>query len=136
MDENLFKEGKPFEVYAESSDLDEAYECISISAADEEFFSSITVKVVCISEHWCGDCRREVPLIAHVADNAGWDFRIFGKDQIPGLMDHYATDGKKRIPVFVFFDETFTEVGRFIEKAPEGKTTLDVLKEMLQKGVE
>ena len=136
MDENLFKEGKPFEVYAESQDYDEAYECISISAADEEFFSSTTVKVVCISEHWCGDCRREVPLIAYVADKAGWDFRIFGKDQIPGLMEHYATDGKKRIPVFVFFDETFTEVGGFIEKAPEGKTTLDILKEILQKGSE
>ena len=46
-------------------------------------------------------------------------------------MEEYATEGPKRIPVFVFFDEIFNEMGRFIEKALEGKTTPEVLREIL-----
>ena len=131
MDEHLFNEGRSFKDYARSSDLRKAYGSTSISVEDQEFFSSCKMKVVCISEKWCKDCRREVPFLAFLADKAGWDLRIFGMDEFPALMERYTTDGKKKIPVFVFFDEAFREVGRFIEKPPEGKTTLEVLKEIL-----
>ena len=131
MDEHLFNEGRSFKDYARSSDLRKTYESTSISVEDQEFFSSCKMKVVCISEKWCKDCSREVPFLAYLADKAGWDLRIFGMDEFPALMERYTTDGKKKIPVFIFFDEAFREVGRFIEKPPEGKTTLEVLKETL-----
>ena len=131
MDEHLFNEGRSFKDYARSSDLRKTYESTSISVEDQEFFSSCKMKVVCISEKWCKDCGREVPFLAYLADKSGWDLRIFGMDEFPALMKRYTTDGKKKIPVFVFFDEAFREVGRFIEKPSEGKTILDVLKEIL-----
>lgn len=131
MDESLFKKGTCFKDYGKSSDFQKAYRNASIATEDELFFSSYTVNVLCISEKWCKDCRREVPLFAYIADRAGWDLRIFGMDDIPGLMEEYATDGKKVIPVFVLFDENFKELGRFIEQAPAGKTTCDVLKEIM-----
>jgi hypothetical protein len=131
MDEHLFNEGRSFKEYARSSDIGKMYESTSISVEDQEFFSSYRMKVLCISEKWCKDCGREVPFLAYIADKAGWDLRIFGMDEIPALMERYTTDGKKKIPVFVFFDEAFREVGRFIEKPPEGKTALEVLKEIL-----
>lgn len=59
--------------------------------------------------------------------------RIFRIDDNPDLMDDCKTDGKKVIPVFVFFDADFKEIGRFLEKPPAGKTTIDVLKEILEK---
>ncbi|MBU7027377.1 MAG: thioredoxin family protein [Theionarchaea archaeon] len=135
MDETLFRKGKLFKEYVESSDFEKVYKNASISVGDEKFFSSLTLKVLCISEHWCGDCKREVPLLAYIAHKAGWDFRIFGRDENPALLEKYTTEGKSVIPVFVFFDENFKERGRFVEKAPEGKTTLEVLKEILGKDI-
>ncbi len=131
MNADFFRKGKPFSQYAEP-EFEEAYRNVSLSPGDGEFFSSLKIKVLVISEKWCGDCRRELPLIAHIADRAGWDLRIFGRDENPDLMETYATDGKRVIPVFVFFDETFREIGRFIEKAPPGKTTPGVLREVLE----
>ncbi len=131
MDKDFFKTGKLFDEYASSSDFEEPYKSTSLSEEDEEFFSSFALKVLVISEKWCGDCRREVPLLAHIANTAGWDLRIFGREENPALMDEYTTEGKRKIPVFVFFDESFEEIGRFIERAPPGKTTLEVLREIL-----
>jgi thioredoxin family protein len=43
--------------------------------------------------------------------------RIFLRDQHPDLMDLYLNKGQFRsIPVFVFFDDQFKEIGRFIER--------------------
>jgi len=133
VDEDFFRKGRTFNEYAESSDLERAYESISISPEDEQFFSSSKLRVLCISEKWCKDCTREVPLLAYITQKAGWDLRIFSRDEHPSLMDEYTTDGKRVIPVFVFFDETFKERGRFIEKPPVGKTTIEVLREILKK---
>jgi thiol-disulfide isomerase/thioredoxin len=128
-----FKNGSLFTDYAEDSEFEEQYRNTTLLDADKTFFSSFAVNVLCISEKWCKDCKREVPLLAYIADKAGWHMRIFGMDDNPDLMEHYTTDGKNVIPVFVFFDAHFTEIGRFIEKPPEGKTTIDMLKEILGK---
>jgi thiol-disulfide isomerase/thioredoxin len=133
VNENLYKKGKSFSDYAESSDFEDIYKNVSISAEDEEFFSSFEMKVLGISEKWCGDCKREVPLLAYIAQKAGWDLRIFTRDEHLNLMEKYTSNSKRKIPVFVFFDENFKEIGRFIEKAPAGKTTLGILKEILGK---
>jgi len=37
-------------------------------------------KVLVISEEWSSDCRRDVPMIARVADTAGLELRIFTRD--------------------------------------------------------
>ncbi|MBU7015356.1 MAG: thioredoxin family protein [Theionarchaea archaeon] len=131
MDRETFSKGKPFAEYTDSPEFTEVYQQVSLSPEDQEFFSSFRLKVLCISEEWCKDCKREVPFIAHISDAAQWEMRIFKKDENPDLMDEYTTLGLKRIPVFIFFNETFDEVGSFIEKPPEGKTTLQVLKEVL-----
>ncbi|MBU7016599.1 MAG: thioredoxin family protein [Theionarchaea archaeon] len=132
MNEDYFNKGKTFKEYAESTDLEELYRNASIKTEDEEFFSTFNAKVLCISARWCGDCRREVPLMAYISERSGWDFRIFGMEENSVLMEKYTTDGKNVIPVFAFFDEAFKEIGRFIEKPPDGKTTPEVLREILE----
>lgn len=131
VDKETFSKGKPFTEYTDSPEFLEAYHQVSLSPEDQEFFSSFKLKVLCISEEWCKDCGREVPLIAYISDTAQWEMRVFKRDENPDLMDEYTTLGLRRIPVFVFFNTDFGEVGRFIEKPPEGKTTLQVLKEIL-----
>lgn len=131
VDKETFSKGKPFTEYTDSPEFLEAYRQVSLSSEDQEFFSSLNLKVLCISEEWCKDCKREVPFIAYISDRAHWEMRIFKRDENPDLMNEHTALGTRRIPVFVFFTTDFDEVGRFIEKPPEGKTTLQVLKEIL-----
>jgi hypothetical protein len=37
-------------------------------------------KVLVLSEEWSSDCRRDVPVLARMADAAGWELRIFRRD--------------------------------------------------------
>ncbi len=37
-------------------------------------------KVLVIAEEWSSDCRRDVPMLAHMAEAAGLELRIFNRD--------------------------------------------------------
>jgi hypothetical protein len=37
-------------------------------------------KILAISEEWSSDCRRDVPVLARMAEAAGWELRIFRRD--------------------------------------------------------
>jgi hypothetical protein len=74
--------------------------------------------VLVLAEDWCGDVIANLPIIGRVAADSGkLNLRVFPRDQHPDIMDQYLLDGKyKSIPVFVFFDDQFKEVGRFVER--------------------
>jgi hypothetical protein len=74
--------------------------------------------VLVLAEDWCGDVIDNLPVLGRIAAESGTlDLRIFLRDQNLDLMDQYLNQGQFRsIPVFVFFDEDFNEVGRFIER--------------------
>lgn len=65
-----------------------------------------------LSEDWCGDAVNTLPVIARLAEEAGWDLRVFGRDDNPDLMDGHLTNGRSRsIPVVIVYDEHFNEIG-------------------------
>jgi len=68
--------------------------------------------LVALSEDWCGDAVNTIPVIARLADEAGWDLRVLGRDENPDLMDTHLTSGRSRsIPVVIVHDEDFDEIG-------------------------
>lgn len=68
--------------------------------------------LVALSEDWCGDAVNTLPVVARLADEAGWDLRVLGRDDNPDIMDAHLTDGRSRsIPVVIVYDEDFEEVG-------------------------
>jgi hypothetical protein len=78
------------------------------------------VRVLALAEDWCGDVVRYLPAMARMAEAAGWDLRVFYRDQNPQLADTWLKDGLHRsIPVFVFFDEQWNELTHFIERPQE-----------------
>lgn len=83
------------------------------------------LNVLVLAEDWCGDVIANLPILGRIAAESGTlNLRVFARDQHPDLMDQYLLDGQYRsIPVFVFFDEDFTELGRFIER-PASVTAL------------
>jgi hypothetical protein len=53
-----------------------------------------------------------LPVVARLAEEAGWDLRVLSRDASPDLMDAHLTNGRSRsIPVVIVYDSAFREVG-------------------------
>jgi hypothetical protein len=90
----------------------------TLTEDERKFFSGVNhVRyVLMLAENWCGDVHRNSPLIAHICEampNA--ELRVFLRDQHAD--DTFLNNGYQSIPVVVFFDKDWNEVGRWIERA-------------------
>lgn len=82
------------------------------------------LSVLVLAEDWCGDVVANLPVLGRLAAETGTlDVRVFLRDQNDDLMAHYMNGEFKSIPVFVFFDDSLKEIGRFIER-PSSVTEL------------
>ena len=90
------------------------------------------LKVLVITEDWCGDALYNLPVLAKMVEgNPNIELRIFLRDKNPDLTDQYLNQGIYRsIPVFAFFDENMHEVAHFIERPPA--QTEEIEKKMLE----
>ncbi len=93
---------------------------VQIDPADLAAFRDLPrpLNVLVLAEDWCGDVIANLPILGRLAAESGkLNLRVFLRDQNLDLIDQYLKEGKYRsIPVFVFFDQGFHEVGRFIER--------------------
>ena len=76
------------------------------------------VNVLVIAEDWCGDVIDNLPILGRIAQSSQkLNLKVFLRDKNLDLIDQYLKEGKFRsIPVFVFLDDNFSELGRFIER--------------------
>ena len=107
---------------------------IKVKPEDKEAFGKLgkKLKVLVITEDWCGDALYNVPVICKMVEgNPDIEMRIFLRDKNTDLMDQYLNQGMYRsIPVFAFFDENMNEVARFVERPPA--QTEEIEKKMLE----
>lgn len=93
---------------------------VAIDPDDLQAFKALPqpLNVLALAEDWCGDVISNLPVLGRLAEESGkLNLRIFLRDQNLDLMDQYLKEGQFRsIPVFVFFDEGFNEIGRMIER--------------------
>lgn len=93
---------------------------VTIDPEDLAAFRTLNgpIHVLALAEDWCGDVIANLPVLGKLAEDAGTlDLRIFLRDQHKDLMQRYLNQGKyESIPVFVFFDDAFNELGVFIER--------------------
>jgi len=93
------------------------------------------VKILVLSEDWSSDCRRDVPMLARLAEAGGLELRIFNRDGAKILAtrrpDPSNRDGNwdimaefmnvkeggewASLPVAVFYTSDFQELHRYIE---------------------
>jgi hypothetical protein len=96
------------------------YNKAMLSADDKAFFGGVKgVKyVLMLAENWCGDVHRNSPLIAKIVEAIpGAEMRVFLRDQNLDITDCYLNNGFRSIPVVVFFDASWNEIGRWIERS-------------------
>ena len=100
-----------------------AFDTTVIGPRDAQILARLgpRLKLLVITEDWCGTSLAHVPYVARLVDGRpNVEMRIFLRDANPDVMDRYLKRGLYRsIPVFVFFDEQMQELARFIEQRPE-----------------
>jgi len=100
--------------------LEENERRVDLSKEDLAAFRALPrpVNVLVLAEDWCGDVIANLPVLGRLAKDSGkLEVRIFLRDQNDDIMQRYLNKGQfKSIPVFVFFDEDFRELGHWIER--------------------
>ncbi|WP_163971535.1 thioredoxin family protein [Oceanobacillus halotolerans] len=97
--------------------------------ADDAFFQQVkekNLRVIILTEDWCGDAMLNMPILLHIAAKGGIDTRILLRDENLELMDQYLTNGKSRsIPIFIFIDQDGNEVAKWGPRAPKIQQFVD-----------
>jgi thioredoxin family protein len=96
------------------------YHKAALTDEERKFFSGINQVryILMLAENWCGDVHRNSPFIAHIAEAMpNCELRVFLRDQATDLTDCFLNNGYKSIPIVVFFDKDWNEIGRWIERA-------------------
>lgn len=96
------------------------YQKSALTEEERRFFSGIgqVRYILMLAENWCGDVHRNSPLIAHIAEAMpNCALRVFLRDQNLDLTDCFLNNGFRSIPVVVFLDKDWNEIGRWIERA-------------------
>jgi Thioredoxin len=84
-------------------------------ARTEDYYSK---SVLTDDEKKFFDVHRNSPLIAHVCEAMqGCDLRVFFRDKEADLRDTFLNNGYQSIPVVVFFDKDWNEIGRWLERS-------------------
>jgi hypothetical protein len=137
--ENLRREGSQAPRKDWSDFLRKAYDNVRLSPAHEAAWKWLVAqpdgpaKILAISEEWSSDCRRDIPLVAKLADTAGLELRIFTRDgQTMGrgpkpepdspnadlmaeFLNHKNGQTFQSIPVIVFYTEDLRPLYRYTE---------------------
>lgn len=91
----------------------------TVAPEDRDALGVLTgkVKILVITEDWCPDSLRTIPVLAGLVDGLpNVEMRLFLRDGNPDVMDQYLKRGQFRaIPVFALFDEEMNEIGRMLE---------------------
>ena len=70
------------------------------------------VRLVALNEDWCLDAVGVIPSVARLAEEIELlDFRSFGRDANPDLMDAHVNGTSRSIPVVIAYDENWRETG-------------------------
>lgn len=85
------------------------YKKFSLSEKDVEKIRSIGhVKIIIITEPWCGDSLAIVPVIKKISELSGsWEIKVLFRDENSELIDKFLTNGGRAIPKLLFLDSDF-----------------------------
>jgi hypothetical protein len=99
---------------------EENYAKSTLTEDERKFFSGVSQVryALMLAENWCGDVHRNSPLLAHICEAMpNCELRVFFRDQNVDLRNAFLNNGYQSIPVIVFFDKDWNEIGRWIERA-------------------
>jgi hypothetical protein len=99
---------------------EENYAKAALTEEERQFFAGLhqVRYALMLAENWCGDVHRNSPFLARICEAMpNCDLRVFFRDRNLDLADCFLNNGYRSIPVLVFFDKDWNEIGRWIERA-------------------
>jgi len=129
---SIWEGGKTYAAWLEAStnarlkeDLEKSYSEVKLSPDDSQLLKLIDrpVHVLALAEDWCGDVRRNTPVVAKMCAEKPdlLRLRVVDKETRPQLMVRYLTNGAEAIPIIVFLNDAFVEVGYWGPRPAECK---------------
>lgn len=108
------------------------YNQFQLEESDKELLQALQekeLKAIVLTADWCGDAMVNLPILMRVADEALIETRYLIRDENLELMDQYLTNGKSRsIPIIVFVNKDYEEVGKWGPRSPKAQALADELK--------
>ncbi len=95
------------------------YQKAVLTEEERKFFGGVgqVRYALMLAENWCGDVHRNSPLLARITEAMpNCELRVFFRDQNLDLTDCFLNSGYRSIPILVFFDRDWNELGRWIER--------------------
>ena len=123
-----FSQGMSYADYEAKSErfgkrMAENYAGTSVSAEDAKALKELVArrngpaKMLVITEDWCPDCYRGVPVFARIAEASGMEIKIFARDENKDIMAEFLADGEfESIPTVVFYTAAHEYIMHWIER--------------------
>ncbi len=90
-------------------------------------------RVLVLGEAWCPDVYRGLPVIVRMAEAAGWELRIFPRDENLDIADEFLKDGEFRsIPVVVFYTQDHHYICHWIERPAQANKELPLMSKLYE----
>jgi len=105
-------------------EMEQTYQEILVPSEIEHVLRAINgpVHVLAIAEDWCGDVRRNTPVLARLcAAGPNLHLRVVPQEADPQLQVRYLTNAAAAIPIFIFFSPQFVEIGNWGPRPAECK---------------
>jgi len=119
---NYYTLGLPYDAYVASGEANQVASVrnyaslIALTSEQEARLRSYTRKmqVLVLSGLWCGDCTRQVPMLAAIERACPLiAMRYLDSRSHPELHDMLRINGARKVPVVVVLSEDFFELARF-----------------------
>jgi thioredoxin family protein len=110
---------------------DANYQKATLTEDERKFFGGLgqVRHALMLAENWCGDVHRNSPLLARITEAMpNCELRVFFRDKNLDLTDLFLNNGYRSIPVIVFFDKDWNEIGRWIERASAATSKVAVIR--------
>ncbi|HET9476235.1 MAG TPA: thioredoxin family protein [Dehalococcoidia bacterium] len=137
-----FESGLSYEEFLDQTKVnrdrfDMNYEGTTISDEDVAALRALAAKengpakMLVIGEDWCPDVYRGLPVLAKIAEAAGFEFRAFPRDQNLDIMNEFLKDGEfQSIPTAVFYTKDHRYIYHFIERPAKANEEMPIMREI------
>lgn len=124
----IFDNGLTWESYLDSMQehaqtTRRLYERARVDAPTVERFARLAerlggeLSISAMTHDWCGDSAVVLPIVARLASSVpAIRFRVLIGSSVPAVRDAYIADGFESIPLLSFFDASWDEKGRWMER--------------------
>ncbi|WP_456443433.1 thioredoxin family protein [Caldithrix abyssi] len=92
------------------------------------------LKILVITEPWCGDSTAILPVLQKFFENKPAEIRIALRDEQPKLMDLFLTNGARAIPIVVVLDKDGRYLFRFGPRPEAARQIFENYRPLINQG--